>query len=125
MYSAYEKAQYRKLARRYPDVCPVEAIDALFAPGGRVIDLYFGVVRSHTEWPTEDFSVKTLAKRLGFKWRDADPSGASSIQWYDEWVRTGSPGVRQRILDYNEDDCRAMRVLLDGLRKLPVRPDDG
>jgi predicted RecB family nuclease len=26
--------------------------------------------------------------------------------------------VRQKILDYNEDDCRATRVLLDGIRAL-------
>jgi uncharacterized protein len=123
VYSAYEKTQYRKLAVRYPDVCAVEDVEALFGPGGRVIDLYYGVVRPSTEWATEDFSVKTLAKRLGFKWRDSDPSGASSIQWFDEWARTGNAAVKQRILDYNEDDCIAMRVLLEGIKKLPVRPD--
>jgi len=121
VYSAYEKTQYRKLAARYPDVCSVEAVEALFGGGGRVIDLYYGVVRPSTEWATEDFSIKTLAKRLGFKWRDSDPSGASSIQWFDEWARTGNGTVKQRILDYNEDDCVAMRVLLEGIRKLPVR----
>lgn len=29
-----------------------------------------------TEWPTHDQSLKTLAKFLGFKWRDTHPSGA-------------------------------------------------
>jgi len=29
--------------------------------------------------------------------------------------------MRQRILDYNEDDCRATRVLLDGIRALAIR----
>jgi hypothetical protein len=29
-----------------------------------------------------------------------------------------NPETRQRILDYNEDDCRATRVLLDGIRNL-------
>jgi predicted RecB family nuclease len=125
VYSAYERTQYRKLASRYPDVCAVEAVDALFAKGGRVIDLYYGVVRPSTEWATEDFSIKTLAKRLGFKWRDSDPSGASSIQWFDEWARTGNATVKQRILDYNEDDCIAMRVLLEGIKRLPVRPMTG
>ena len=123
VYSAYEKTQYRKLAGRYPDVCSVEQVEALFGKGGRVIDLFYGVVRPYTEWATEDFSVKTLAKRLGFKWRDSDPSGASSIQWFDEWARTGNSTVKQRILDYNEDDCIAMRVLLEGIKKLPVRPE--
>jgi len=41
--------------------------------------------------------------------------------WFDEWARTGNATVKQRILDYNEDDCVAMRVLLEGIKKLPVR----
>jgi predicted RecB family nuclease len=98
-------------------VCGADDIEALFEPTNTV-DLYFDVVRPHTEWPTNDFSIKTLAKYLGFHWRDAHPSGAASIQWFDEWVKTGSSEVKQRILDYNEDDCRATRVLLDGIREL-------
>jgi len=79
------------------------------------------VVKKHTEWPTNDQSIKTLASSLGFKWRDVSPSGADSIEWYHRWVESGDPAVRQPVLDYNEDDCRAMRVLLDGLGKLDVK----
>ena len=61
---------------------------------------------------------KTLAKYLGFDWRDTSPSGTESIEWYHRWVETANPSIRQRILDYNEDDCKATRILLDGIRKL-------
>jgi hypothetical protein len=30
------------------------------------VDLYCDVVVKATEWPTRDFSIKTLAKYLGF-----------------------------------------------------------
>jgi len=53
-----------------------------------------------------------------FTWRDTHPSGAASVEWFDRWCREGNPVIRQRILDYNEDDCRATRVLLDGIRSL-------
>ena len=76
------------------------------------------VVLKATEWPTRDHSIKTLASYLGFQWRDESPSGAESIEWFDRWIKTGDPTVKQRILDYNEDDCRATRVLLDGIRAL-------
>lgn len=66
------------------------------------VDLYYDVVVKATEWPTRDHSLKTLAKHLGFAWRDTHPSGAASIEWFDRWVTTGDPTVRQRILDYNE-----------------------
>ena len=118
-YSKYERTLYRKLQGRYPDVCSAEAIEELFDPASAV-DLYNDVVTKATEWPTNDQSIKTLAKYLGFTWRDDNPSGAASIEWFDQWVRTRDPQVRKRILDYNEDDCRATRVLLDGIRAMSV-----
>ena len=30
----------------------------------------------------------------------------------DRWAQSGDTAIRQRILDYSEDDCRATRVLL-------------
>ena len=116
-WSKYERTIYRKLRAKYPDVCTADDIEALFDPTN-TIDLLYDVVTKATEWPTHDRSIKTIAKFLGFNWRDTHPSGAASIQWFDEWVKTRDPTVRQRILDYNEDDCRATRVVLDGILNL-------
>ena len=116
-YSKYERTVWRKLQEKYPDVCAVSDIEDLFHPT-RAVDLYFDVVLKATEWPTRDFSIKTLAGFLGFQWRDASPSGAASIEWFDRWVKTGDPELKRQILEYNEDDCRATRVLLEGIRDL-------
>ena len=85
------------------------------------MDLYYDVANSKVIWPTRNHSVKTLASHFGFKWRDESPSGADSIEWYHRWVESKDPAIRQRILEYNEDDCRAMRVLVDGLKTLSLR----
>ncbi len=119
-YSKYERTIWRTLQQKYPDVCTADEIEALFDPA-RSVDLFYDVVQKATMWPTRDHSIKTLAKFLGFQWRDTNPSGAASIEWFDQWVQTGDPAVRQRILDYNEDDCRATRVLLDGIRALTLK----
>lgn len=118
-YSPYERTNWRNLRKRYPHVATEEEIEALFA-SEITVDLYTDVVRPKTEWPTRDYSIKTLASFLGFKWRDSNPSGAASIEWYHRWVESGDPEIRQRILDYNEDDCVATRVLLDGIRGLSL-----
>jgi predicted RecB family nuclease len=110
---------YRKLQATYPDVCDADAIERLFNPA-RAIDLYGDVVLQATEWPTRDHSIKTLARYLGFTWRDAHPSGTAAVEWFDRWCRERDPAVKQRILEYNEDDCRATRVLLDGIRELAI-----
>jgi len=59
-YSKYERTIYRKLQEKYPDVCSREEIEELFDPA-HAIDLYNDVVKKATEWPTWDFSLKTLA----------------------------------------------------------------
>ena len=97
-----------------------EQIEAMFDPE-TAVDLYYDVVVRHSEWPTNDHSIKTLASYLGFTWRDTNPSGAESIEWYYRWIETADPKIRQRILEYNEDDCLATRALLDGIRTLNVR----
>ena len=115
-YSKYERTIWRKLQQKYPHVATSEEIEDLFSPA-QSVDLYYDVVKPKMEWPTRDYSIKTLAHYFGFSWRDTDPSGASSIEWYHRWAETQDAAIRQRILEYNEDDCIATRVLLDGIRK--------
>lgn len=116
-YAPYEKTIYRKLQEKYPDVCTAEDLQALF-DAVETVDLYTDVVRKSTEWPTRDYSLKTLARYLGFNWQDTDPSGAASIEWFHRWIGTGDEAIRERILTYNEDDCRATLVLRDALQRM-------
>lgn len=120
-YTPYERTEYRRLAARHPEVAGAAEVEALFSPP-RGFDLYADAVRGGSEWPTRDYSIKSLARWCGFEWRDSDPSGAASIEWFDRWARHAEPASRQRLLQYNEDDCRAMRVVLDRMRGLPVIP---
>lgn len=121
-YSKYERTVWRKLQLKYPSVCTAADIEELFHPC-KAVDLYFDVVKKATEWPTRDYTIKSLATFLGFNWRDTHPSGAASIEWFDRWIRTGDQSIKQRILDYNEDDCVATRVVLDGIRDLQLKAD--
>jgi len=117
-YSHYERTIWKRLAQRYPDVATEDDVGSLFDET-RFVDLYTDIVRSRMIWPTYSLSIKALAGFLGFEWRDSDPSGTASIRWSHEWIETGDPAIRQRILDYNEDDCRATLMLVDALASLP------
>ena len=60
--------------------------------------------------------LKVLARAAGFEWRDANPGGEASMRWFE--AARGDDDVaswRQRILEYNEDDCRATQALRDWL----------
>lgn len=66
-----------------------------------------------TEGP---LGLKVLARAAGFDWRDENPSGEASMAWFEK--ARGSEDVeywRRRILEYNEDDCRATQALRDWL----------
>ncbi|HEY1762177.1 MAG TPA: TM0106 family RecB-like putative nuclease [Acidimicrobiales bacterium] len=80
------------------------------------IDLHEQVKRQiQTEGP---FGLKQLAVAAGFHWRDANPSGEASMLWYEEARRDDAPEAlasRERIMAYNEDDCRATKALRDWL----------
>lgn len=80
-----------------------------------------------TDGPT---GLKQLAAAAGFAWRDANPSGEASMLWYEEAVRAESEDAlpsRERLLQYNEDDCRATKALREWLngaaQTLPHRDD--
>ncbi|HDZ01531.1 MAG TPA: hypothetical protein ENH52_08720 [Nitrospirae bacterium] len=47
-----------------------------------------------------------------------NPFGAVSIEWYHRWVEPGYETTSRCIPEYNEDDCIATTVLLEGLQKI-------
>ncbi|MBK9156388.1 MAG: TM0106 family RecB-like putative nuclease [Chloracidobacterium sp.] len=114
-YSPYEKTSYRRLRKKYPDVIGEAELDELF---GRAtcIDLY-DIVYRNTDWPLGSYGIKAIAQYLKFEWRDKTPSGALSIQWFNDFINNGDEAVLQRVLEYNEDDCKATMVVKDYLKR--------
>jgi len=107
-YSHHEKTTYKRMQKSYPGVISEEELDAFFNHLN-VIDL-FSIVNKHTDWPVSSYSLKDLAQYLGFNWQDETPSGALSIQWFNEFMETGDEKILNRLLTYNQDDCKATMV---------------
>ncbi|MBP7797355.1 MAG: ribonuclease H-like domain-containing protein [Thermoanaerobaculaceae bacterium] len=61
----------------------------------------------------------TLARYVGFEWRDGDPGGSESMAWRAEYVDdpVGKMAFRNRVITCNEDDVRAAVVLADWLEQ--------
>lgn len=68
-------------------------------------------------FPAYSSGLKPIASCLGFKWRQEDVDALRSVVLYRDYV--GSQGKKkdavERILTYNEDDCRAVIVVKDWL----------
>lgn len=109
-YSKHEKTAYNRLLDKYPGVTTPAFLDELF--NEKAVDLY-DVVYNYTDWPLHSYSIKNIAQFLGFNWRDCNPSGAESIDWFNQYQKTKDTDILKRILEYNEDDCRATIILKD------------
>jgi predicted RecB family nuclease len=59
--------------------------------------------------------LKAIAPLCGFHWRDDDPGGLQSEIWY-EMMLAGDELMRERLLQYNEDDVAAQRAIRTWIR---------
>ncbi len=114
-YSPYERTVNKRLFKKYSEVISEEQLEEFF-DSPNVIDLYSDIIYKHTDWPLSSYSIKEIAGYVGFEWRDETPSGALSIQWFNEFLDSGDENIMKRILDYNEDDCKAMMVVKDYIK---------
>jgi predicted RecB family nuclease len=110
-WSPYEKTHLRRLAQRHGIAPEREA--RVF---GRLRDLLRDAEASFA-FPTYGTSIKKIAPWIGFRWRHADVNAMASIALYFDYCSDPARKADklQKVLDYNEDDCIAMRVVKDWL----------
>jgi predicted RecB family nuclease len=100
-FCAYEAQTVQRLGKLYQT--PNATIKAVLS---RFVDLHLWVTETVT-LPIENYTLKLIARSLGFDWRNPDANGAQAIYWYTQWLETQDRSLLEAIIDYNEDDCRA------------------
>lgn len=108
-FCAYEVDTVKRLGKLYRT--PYAQIHPIL---NRFIDIYEQLIQS-VALPIDSYALKTIARWLGFEWREQQANGAKCIYWYDKWLETGDRTLLAIIQDYNEDDCRATRTVKDWL----------
>lgn len=118
-YTQAEDRCMRHLAKKHAGTEGVPSVDEVdaFLGSDAWVDLY-PILTKSLVWPTDDHSLKSLAKYVRFMWRDTDPSGANSTLWYQ---KASDPNLSEderkrwqtRLLQYNEDDVQATAALVD------------
>jgi predicted RecB family nuclease len=85
-----------------------------------------GYLRTHVYPPTYSNGLKDLGNYLNFKWQDAEADGFLSMSWRKQWEETGLDEWKDRLLKYNQDDCKALRVVHQWFLKLASdnQPED-
>lgn len=68
--------------------------------------------------PTYSNSLKEIARFLKFEWTEKDASGLQCTVWRYNWEITKSNDLKQKILQYNIEDCRALKMVKDWLQDI-------
>lgn len=109
----YEKVHLERLAERHG--LPEEIRKVIF---GNMRNLYRDAVSSFA-FPTYGNGLKEVASYMGYKWKHADVNALESIVLYFQYVNDPEKNKDkiQKVIDYNEDDCRATMLVKDWLER--------
>ena len=111
----YEKTQLRKASERHG---LQEDYESLILPF--LVDLCTAAQASYV-LPTPGWSIKVVAPYFGFEWtQDTTEVDAmkSAMIWFKQAINGGDGSGLEKVLQYNEDDCKAMIYVKDGFEKL-------
>ena len=117
-YGSYEPRAFKSAAAKYELDCA--AVTDRFV---NATSFVFGKVY----FPTRSNRLKDLGALLGASWTATDASGLSSLAWRYRWEDTGQDKFKEMLLTYNQEDCDALRRLIEDLQSLSsvtnARPD--
>ena len=100
-YGETEKIAILNLARQLDlDIKEIEILKSRF------IDLHV-IVRGSWILPIRNYSLKTVANWMGFKWEQKNVSGSKALYWWIQYESTFNDLFLKKIIKYNRDDCLA------------------
>ena len=111
-YGNYERSFIARMRRQFRRKKRIDAVlDALTN--------VLTVIYPHFYFPTYSNGLKEVAGCLGCRWTEPDASGIESVVWRKNWERTGDASWKARLIQYNLEDCDALRRVCAFLSKAP------
>lgn len=108
-YGQYDARAAATLAKRYQTEC-VGLMQ-------RLVNLN-AFIHGKVYFPFRSNRLKDIGRFLGVSWTAPEASGLQSLVWRHRWEETRQDEDKQRLLTYNEEDCRALQALADELTRL-------
>lgn len=75
-------------------------------------------LRESVIMPVTSYSLKNIAKALGFKWKNKEASATQSMCWYSNYLETNDKKFLDLSIQYNQDDCIALCIIKKWLQSL-------
>jgi len=110
-YGSYEPRTIAKLARQH--ATDSENLNK------RMINVHKQIY-GKVYFPVYSNRLKDVARFVGATWTHPDASGLQSIVWRYKWDETHENQYKDMLLIYNEEDCRALKLLVEELFKIQL-----
>ena len=104
-YGSYETRGLKQAQKKWPlfknDIAAIEP---------QMVNL-LGFLRTHVYPPIYNNGLKELTHFLGFKWSIEGADGLLSIQWRKGWENSKEAVLKENLMQYNLDDCKALSIV--------------
>jgi hypothetical protein len=107
-YGNYEVNAVRRMISRVP-VPSQKTLGEILTYGTNILS----IISSQVYFPTTSNSLKEVAAFLGFRWTNVKASGLQSVVWREQWDETRDETLKAKLLQYNRDDCLALRAVTE------------
>jgi len=81
-------------------------------------------VYSHVFFPTYSNGLKDIGTYLGFRWASPNASGIQSLIWRKQFETTNDQTIRNKLIEYNLEDCLALKLVVEFIDKISRNCDD-
>ena len=112
-FGSYDTRALRQIKNHLPEHMQQQVEQVL----GRAVNV-LSLIHAHVYFPTYSNSLKEIGRVLGCRWSDVDASGSQSVVWRMRWERDGDEALKSKVLRYNQEDCIALKMLVDFLTPL-------
>jgi predicted RecB family nuclease len=117
-YGSYEVQVLKRISKKLPQ----QYQDKI----KNVIDNSFNIITlisNDIYIPAYTNGLKDVAGHLGFKWSDEKASGLQSIVWRYNWAINSDTIIKDQLIRYNIEDCRALMQVQNWLLSLSENND--
>ncbi len=119
-YGDYDVTAVRRMLSRLPESSQ-KPLRAMLTNSTNILS----IVSSHIYFPAPSNGLKDVASFLGFRWSSVEASGLESIVWREQWEDARDEVQKAKLLEYNRDDCSALRAVTEFIASISGRGVEG
>jgi predicted RecB family nuclease len=112
-YGRYETVALKRMKTRLPESLHSK-IDAILERATNVLS----VIHPHVYFPVYSSGLKEIGRFLGFEWANGNATGLQAIVSRKNWKKTNAPDIKAQLLQYNQEDCRALKHVVESIGRL-------